>query len=137
MVVGNGVHEVREQTDEHMTAVFRAYEQAGIVLIFTEETALAVDDLLETAWNTYHAGFKYMHERSGQGLRPSYARPPSPLEGPLPASWTECAEQAGYVRAERLCSRGRTVYPYTPPSGHNPVITAHHFFVPWVLAKRP
>ena len=136
MVVGNGFHEVREQTDEHMTAVFRAYEQAGIVLIFTEETALAVDDLLETAWNTYHAGFKYMHERSGQGLRPSYARPPSPLEGPLPASWTECAEQAGYVRAERWCSRGRTVYPYTPPSGHNPVITANHFFVPRVIAER-
>jgi hypothetical protein len=134
MIVGNGFHEVRDQTDERMTDVMRGYESAGVVLMFTEETALAVDDLLETAWNTYHAGFKYVHERSGQGLRPADARPPSPLEGPLPASWTECAERAGYVRASRWSKRGRTVYPYTPPSGHNPAISVNHFFVPRGIA---
>jgi hypothetical protein len=78
------------------------------------------DDLVETAWNTYHAGFRYVHERSGHGLRGATARPPLPLEGARPASWTECAERAGYVRLERYCRRGRTVYPYPPPGGHNP-----------------
>ena len=136
MLVGNGFHEVRHQSDETMTEVFRGYERAGILVIFTEETALAVDDLLATAWNTYHAGFKYVHERSGQGLRPAEARPPSALEGPLPRSWTECAEAAGYVRAEKWCRRGRTVYPYPPPSGHNPCISVNHFFVPARIAAK-
>lgn len=136
MMVGNGFHEVRGQNDEAMIEVFRGYERAGIVVIFTEETGLAIDDLLATAWNTYHAGFKYVHERSGQGLRPAEARPASPLEGPLPKSWSECAEAAGYVRAERWCRRGRTVYPYPPPSGHNPSISVNHFFVPGRIAAR-
>ncbi len=81
-----------------MTAVFRGYKEAGLVLMFTEESGLTVDDLLETAWNTYHAGFKYVHERSGQGLRPADPQPPSALEGNVPASWAECAERAGYKR---------------------------------------
>jgi hypothetical protein len=134
MIVGNGFHEVRGQTDARMIAVFESYEHAGIVLLFTEESALAIDDLLETAWNTYHAGFRYVHERSGQGLRAATARPPLPLEGAPPASWTECAERAGYVRIERYCRRGRTVYPYPPPSGHNPAISVNHFFAPRRIA---
>jgi hypothetical protein len=134
MIVGNGFHEVRGQTDARMIAVFEGYERAGIVLLFTEESALAIDDLVETAWNTYHAGFRYVHERSGQGLRAATARPPLPLEGARPASWTECAERAGYVRLERYCRRGRTVYPYPPPSGHNPAISVNHFFAPRRIA---
>jgi len=134
MIVGNGFHEVRGQTDARMIAVFEGYERAGIVLLFTEESALAIDDLVETAWNTYHAGFRYVHERSGQGLRGATARPPSPLEGLRPASWTECAERAGYVRLERYCRRGRTVYPYPPPGGHNPAISVNHFFAPRRIA---
>lgn len=136
MIVGNGFHEVRGQTDERMTEVFAGYERAGILLLFTEETALSVDDLLQTAWNTYHAGFKYVHQRSGQGLRPASVRPPSILEGRLPASWTECAAGAGYVRLESYSSRSRTVYPYTPTSGHNPAISVTHFCVPKALAER-
>jgi hypothetical protein len=136
MIVGNGFHEVRGQTDARMTAVFEGYERAGIVLLFTEESALAIDDLVETAWNTYHAGFRYVHERSGQGLRGATPRPPLPLEGSRPASWTECAERAGYVRLERYCRRGRTVYPYPPPSGHNPAISVNHFFVPRRIAAQ-
>jgi hypothetical protein len=134
MIVGNGFHEVRGQTDARMTAVFEGYERAGIVLLFTEESALAIDDLVETAWNTYHAGFRYVHERSGQGLRGATPRPPLPLEGARPASWTECAERAGYVRLERYCRRGRTVYPYPPPGGYNPAISVNHFFVPRRIA---
>ncbi|NCG20465.1 MAG: hypothetical protein GWP91_15765 [Rhodobacterales bacterium] len=130
MVVGNGFHEVRCQTDQGMVDVLRGYEEAGLLLLFTEESALAVDDLLETAWNTYHAGFKYVHERSGQGLRPATAQPASRLGPDLPASWTEVAEAAGYVRAERYCTRGRTIYPYPPASGQNPSISVTHFFVP-------
>lgn len=136
MLVGNGFHEVREQTDATMTRVLEGYQRAGIVLLFTEETALAVEDLLETAWNTYHAGFKYVHERSGQGLRPAVARPPSPLDGPMPASWSECAARAGYVRVDEHCVRSRSVYPYPPPSGHNPCISVTHFLVPRALAER-
>jgi hypothetical protein len=136
MMVGNGFHEVRDQTDESMARVFAAYERAGIVLIFTEESALSVDALLETAWNTYHAGFRYVHERSGQGLRPAVPGPPSPLEDRLPASWTECAHRAGYVRATKYCSRTRTIYPYTPSTGHNPSISENHFFVPGRIAER-
>lgn len=134
MIVGNGFHEVREQTDERMTAVLEGYARAGIVLLFTEETGLGVEDLLETAWNTYHAGFKYVHERSGQGLRPAEKRPPSRLEDTPPASWAECAERAGYVRVDAYSPRGRTVYPYTPASGSNPAISVTHFCVPAALA---
>jgi len=130
MVVGNGFHEVRHQTDARMVAVLEGYARAGIVLIFTEESALALDDLLHTAWNTYHAGFAYVHKRSGQGLRPATPQPPSRLGPPLPASWSECAERAGYVRLEAYCSRSRTIYPHTPPSGTNPSISVNHFFVP-------
>lgn len=136
MMVGNGFHEVRDPSDDTMTAVLEGYRRAGIVLLFTEETALAVEDLLETAWNTYHAGFKYVHERSGQGLRPAMPRPPSALDGTLPASWAECAERAGYVRMNDLSVRSRTVYPYPPPSGHNPSISVTHFLVPRALAER-
>lgn len=133
MIVGNGFHEVREQTDEKMTRILSGYAQLGIVLLFTEETGLAVDDLLHTAWNTYHAGFKYVHERSGQGLRPAEKRPPSPIDVGLPLSWVECAERAGYVRLDAYSPRGRTVYPYTPVSGHNPAITVTHLCVPQAL----
>ncbi len=134
MIVGNGFHEVREQTDERMTTVLEGYAHAGIVLLFTEETGLGVEDLLETAWNTYHAGFKYVHERSGQGLRPAEKRPPSRLEDTPPASWAECAERAGYVRLDAYSPRGRTVHPYTPASGSNPAISVTHFCVPAALA---
>ena len=41
MLVGNGFHEVRQQTDERMVEVFRGYAEAGFVLLFTEESALA------------------------------------------------------------------------------------------------
>lgn len=136
MLVGNGMHEVRNQTDERMVEVFRGYERAGFVLLFTEESALATDDLLNTAWNTYHAGFRYVHHRSGQGLRPAQPTPPSRLGASLPTSWTECAQAAGYVRADPFCSRSRTIYPYTPANGVNPSISVNHFFVPARIAAR-
>lgn len=136
MMVGNGFHEVRGQTDASMSAVFAAYEQAGIVLMFTEESALSVEDLLATGWNTYHAGFKYVHERSGQGLRLAYPAPLPRLGPPLPASWTECAAAAGYVRLEDYCSRSRTIFPTLPAGGHNPSISVNHMFIPTSLAQR-
>ncbi len=131
MVVGNGFHEVRAQTDERMVEVFRGYCEAGIVLLFTEETALSIRDLLETAWNTYHAGFRYVHEKSGQGLRPAHPDQRSAFTR-LPASWRECAERAGYEAVEAFCRRGRTVYPYPPRRDYNPAISGNYFFVPRV-----
>jgi hypothetical protein len=136
MLVGNGFHEVRNQTDDNMAAVFRGYHDAGVLLLFTEENALSVDDLRATAWNTYHAGFKYVHEKSGQGLRPAEPAPFSRLGRQLRAAWSECARAAGYVRAGAYCHRTRTVYPYTPASGHNPAISVNHFFVPAQFAAQ-
>jgi len=135
MIVGNGFHEVREQTDETLRAVFSGYEAAGMVLLFTEESALSTADLLDTAWNTYHAGFRYVHERSGQGLRSASPGPPSPFGDRVRASWQECAESAGYRRVERYCQSGRPIYPYTPINGHNPSVSVTHFFVPSALAN--
>ncbi len=136
MMVGNGFHEVRGKNDKQMIEVFSEYEAAGILLIFTEESALSIDDLIETAFNTYHAGFRYVHERSGQALRPGVAAASTIYEGTLPLSWSECAKAAGYVRAEKFCRSSRTVYPYTPPSGFNPTISSEHFFVPGRIAKK-
>ncbi len=136
MLVGNGFHEVRDQTDEQMVEVFRQYHDAGILLVFTEENALAVDDLRATAFNTYHAGFKYVHEKSGQGLRPAYERPAPRLGPGLRAAWNDCATKAGYVRLDDYCSRARTVYPYTEPGEQNPSISVGHFVIPAPLAAK-
>ena len=137
MLVGNGFHEARGQTDDSMVAVFGGYHAAGLLLLFTEETALSIDDLRATAWNTYHAGFKYVHDKSGQALRPADPNPQPPRLGrSMRAAWSECARRAGYVRADAFCTRTRTVYPYTPKGGFNPAISVNHFFVPARLAAR-
>lgn len=136
MMVGNGFHEIRNQSDASMQSVFQAYCDAGIVLLFTEENALSIDDIRQTAWNTYHAAFKYVHEKSGQGLRPAQPRPGARLGASLRAAWSECAQAGGYVRASEYCVRTRTIYPYPPTSGINPSISVNHFFVPGALAKR-
>ncbi|MBO1320569.1 hypothetical protein [Acanthopleuribacter pedis] len=125
MVVGNGFHEVRDQSDEKMVEVFRGYADAGILLIFTEETGLSDDDLLNTAWNTYHAGFRHVHEMSGQGLRPSWRS----HEGGL-LSWSECARQAGYRVLDRYTRSTRTIYPYKKGKRKNPAISVTYFCVP-------
>jgi hypothetical protein len=136
MLVGNGFHEARGQTDESMIEVFRGYHQAGVVLLFTEESALSIDDLRATAWNTYHAGFRYVHDKSGQALRPAEPSPrPARLGRPMLAPWSECARRAGYVRVDAYCTRTRTVYPYRPKGGFNPSISVNHFFVPMRVAK--
>lgn len=134
MIVGNGFHEIRNQTDESMKEVFRGYCDAGILLLFTEENALAIDDIRQTAWNTYHAAFKYVHEKSGQGLRPADPRQGVRLGRGLRAAWSECAQAGGYVRAESYCEKTRTIYPYTPTNGINPSISVNHFFVPRDIA---
>ena len=136
MIVGNGFHEVREQTDARMVEVFRGYADAGVVMLFTEESALRLDDLLATAWNTYHAGFRYVHEKSGQGLRPAEPAPPSKLGHRLQKSWRECAEAGGYVRVDSYSSKSRTVYPLTTSGIYNPAISANHFCVPRALATK-
>ena len=132
MMVGNGFHEVRDADDARIVSVFKAYADAGLILIFTEETALSIADQRATAWNTYHPAFRYVHEKSGQGLRPSINRPTDP-DDPLPMSWTAAAEAAGYVRLEPYCTPGRTIYPCPPPGGHNPSTYMNYFLVPRTL----
>ncbi|MFK5955651.1 MAG: hypothetical protein QM477_04305 [Planctomycetota bacterium] len=135
MMVGNGFHEVRDQDFDSMTAVLRGYENMGMVLLFTEENALSVEDLRNTAWNTYHSGFKYVHDLSGQVLRPGVARTAHRSGHLMRASWEECALAAGYVRADEFCSRTRTIYPYPTQDGHNPSVSRNHFFIPGALAE--
>jgi hypothetical protein len=132
MMVGNGFHEVRAQTNEKMIEVFRRYEEAGLLLVFTEESALSDTDLLATAWNTYHAGFRYVHDMSGQGLRPATQDPYDPTR----LSWRACAERGGYVRLEKYSSRTRTIFPFPREDGHNPSISVSHFCVPRRIAER-
>ncbi len=129
MVVGNGFHEIRNATDQKVVDVLRLYQEAGIVLVFTEETALSIRDQQATGWNTYHPAFRYVHEKSGQGLRPAEKRVSDP-DDPMPMSWTECCSRAGYIRMERYCKPGRTIYPCPPPSGRNPSTYMNYFFVP-------
>jgi len=137
MMVGNGFHEVGGHSDETMIEVFRGYHDAGILLLFTEESALCVDDLRATAWNTYHAGFRYVHDKSGQSLRPAepLGRPTS-VGRPLRAAWSECVRRAGYVRSSRYSSHTRAIYPTIPPCGVNPAISVNHFVVPAPLARK-
>ena len=130
MMVGNGFHEIRQQTNENMNNVFRQYQEAGIVLIFTEESALNDDDLLNSAWNTYHAGFRYVHETSGQGLRPSQ----DAGVGPATWSWLKCATHGGYVILEKFSHRTRTIYPHKKSRRKNPSISVTYFCIPQKLA---
>jgi hypothetical protein len=134
MMVGNGFHEVRNQSDHKMERIFRGYHDAGLVLIFTEANALTTADLRHTAFNTYQAGFMYVHMKSGQGLRPADPVPATMVSAELQGSWTQCATRAGYVKATAHVTRSRTVYPHPRDDGYNPTISTNHFFVPAPLA---
>ncbi|WP_141733245.1 hypothetical protein [Oligoflexus tunisiensis] len=132
MVVGNGFHEIRSQTNEKMIAVFKGYNEAGILLIFTEESALSDDDLLHTGWNTYHAGFRFVHEISGQGLRPAYEYDKETDR----LSWRACLERAGYWVHPSYTTQTRTIYPVPRANGYNPAISVNYFCIPTWLAGR-
>lgn len=131
MVVGNGFHEIREQTNDKMIDVFRQYQEAGFILVFAEESALHDEALLRTAWNTYHAGFRYVHEISGQGLRPAWERD----QGHTRWSWRKCATVGGYTVLEKYSYRSRTIYPHKRPVHKNPSISETYFCIPQNLAK--
>lgn len=131
MMVGNGFHEIRDQTNQKMLNVLKGYQQAGILLIFTEETGLSDEDLLETAWNTYHAGFRYVHEMSGQGLRPSWDREKCREVW----SWRKCARLAGYTVLDRYTVATRTIFPTRKPHRKNPSISVTYFCVPGTVMK--
>ncbi len=125
MIVGNGFHEIRQQTNEKMKAVFEGYQKAGIFLIFTEESGLSDQDLVHTAWNTYHAGFRYVHELSGQGLRPAEVE-----EAAGRWSWSRCAAEAGYLVHPDYSTRTRTIFPFRRGHARNPSISMTYFCVP-------
>jgi hypothetical protein len=130
MMVGNGFHEIRNQTNEKMINVFRAYQDASFVLIFTEESALNDEALRHTAWNTYHAGFRYVHELSGQGLRPARGTGQRTDKW----SWRRCATLGGYVVLDEFSYRTRKIYPFPRTKDRNPAISETFFCVPYSLA---
>jgi hypothetical protein len=136
MIVGNGFHEVREQTTHKMINVFKAYQDAGIILIFTEETGHGTRLLQQTAWNTYHSGFRYVHEKSGQGLRPATEPPRSKHIENWPKSWRHCVSEAGYMYLTDYTHATRQVLPYEPENGFNPAISVTHFCIPKNLGLR-
>jgi len=129
LMVGNGFHEIRNQTNEKMIEVFRQYQEAGYVCIFTEESALNDEALLQTAWNTYHAGFRYVHELSGQGLRPARG---TGLKSDR-WSWRRCASLGGYLVLDEYSFGTRTIYPYPRPVDKNPSISETFFCLPYKL----
>ncbi|MCI0603883.1 hypothetical protein L0156_12830 [bacterium] len=131
MFVGNGFHEIRGQTNAKIIDVFRKYCEAGFLLIFTEESALGDHDLLSTGWNTYHAGFRYVHELSGQGLRPAAG---ADREGRY--SWKICASLGGYAVLPKYSAHTRTIYPFPRKGGYNPPISMTYFCVPESLARK-
>ncbi len=131
MFVGNGFHEIRGQTNEKIIETFRSYCDAGMLLIFTEESALSDLDLLNTGWNTYHAGFRYVHELSGQGLRPAAG-----VDRFGRFSWKICAALGGYSVLPGYSSHTRTIYPYPKKGGYNPPISMTYFCVPSRLARK-
>jgi hypothetical protein len=131
MIVGNGFHEVRGQTNDAMVEVFKGYCDAGIILLFTEESGLMDEDLLSTGWNTYHAGFRYVHAISGQGLRPSLDKSSNSLY-----SWSKCASLGGYDVLADYTTRTRTIYPHPRKDGYNPAISVNYFCVPKALTKK-
>lgn len=130
MFVGNGFHEVRGQTNQKIVDVFRQYCEAGILVIFTEESALSDYDLVRTGWNTYHAGFRYVHELSGQGLRPVFGTDRFGRH-----SWKICAALGGYAVLSKYCAHTRTIYPFPKKGGYNPPISMTYFCVPGSLAR--
>lgn len=130
MFVGNGFHEIRGQTNEKIIDVFRGYCDAGLLVVFTEESALSDHDLLSTGWNTYHAGFRYVHELSGQGLRPVYGTDKYGRH-----SWRICASLGGYALLNKYCTHTRTIYPFPRKGGYNPPISMTYFCVPNPTAR--
>jgi len=130
MVVGNGFHEIRNQTNEKMVEVFKKYSEAGILLIFAEETGLRDEEILSSAFNTYHAGFRYCHQMSGQGLRSCYDS-----EDDENYSWHKCATQGGYQISKKYTTRTRPIFPFQGADVYNPSISVNYFCVPEALAR--
>ncbi|HEX5038017.1 MAG TPA: hypothetical protein VFX30_12730 [bacterium] len=126
MLVGNGFHEARGKTDEDMIATLRRYRDAGMIVVFTEESGLTGPQIRDAGWNSYHAGFRWTHQVSGQGLRA-----PWPMDPPGDRlSWVEVFEKAGY-RVPKQFRRGtRAVFPCPLPEERNPPISVTFLCLP-------
>lgn len=126
MIVGNGFHEARGKTDEEMIALLREYREAGFLIVFTEESGLTRQQIRSAAWNTYHAGFRWTHQTSGQVLRSPYPMNP-PAER---LSWVEVFERAGYTVPQKFRRGTRPVFPCRLPEEMNPPISATFLCLP-------
>ncbi|HSA60181.1 MAG TPA: hypothetical protein VLJ37_10915 [bacterium] len=126
MIVGNGFHEARGKSDDEMISVLRQYREAGITIAFSEESGLTDRQIRDSGWNSYHAGFRWTHQVSGQRLRT-----PWPMDPPTERlSWTEVFERAGY-RVPREFRRGtRPVFPCDLPGERNPPISVTFLCLP-------
>lgn len=122
MMVSAGFHEIRGKSDAAMVEIFRQYQEAGIILIFIESSDLPGDLLSASAWESYYAGFRWVHDTSGQVLRP-----PWPVPGQRRTSWEELLQRAGYRVDPRYSHGTRTLFPTPVPERDNPPLE-HTFF---------
>ena len=137
MIVGNGFHEIRGQTDDSIIGTFRAYAHAGIILVFTEETLLSSEQIRSAGWNTYHAAFRHCHWISGQHLRPQYdVAEVGPTAAPMPLSWPTCLLRGGYVVLPHYSKSKRRLLPCPEPDDRNPAISVSYFCVPSHIAAQ-
>ncbi|MDO8519120.1 MAG: hypothetical protein Q7T11_03025, partial [Deltaproteobacteria bacterium] len=132
VAVGAGFHEVRNKTDEQMIEIFEKYRKAGIVLAFVETTDFTTEQIRASGWQSYHAGFRWVHRTSGQILRGPYR-----MDGQERMSWTEIAEAAGYeILGKYSPSTNRTLKPvYDEPV--NPPLEKIFFCRPKISAPGP
>ncbi len=126
LFVGAGFHEIRKSDDE-IIEVIRKYHDLGIIIVSDETSDLTANQLRDTAFQTYHAGFQWVHETSGQILRPAwrYDKPMNRL------SWQEVFTQGGYTFLADYSKGTRPIAPISaPPQQSNPPHRMAYFFIP-------
>lgn len=129
MIVGNGFHEARGKTDAEMVALKKAYREAGITLVYTEEIRLTSDQIRETGFNTYHAPFLWAHDTSGQVLR--MIVPANSRKSGERMSWQASDTLAGFKLLAPYMNRTRRIMPVADENdASNPSISVTFFAVP-------
>ncbi len=125
MIVGAGFHEARLD-DDALVEKLKLYRQAGILMMPVEASALTTPMQRASAWQSYNAGFTWVHETSGQRLR-------SPVRYTSPHhrhSWPDLFQAAGYRIEEHYSQGTRPLFPYVAPRPENPPISYTFLAVP-------
>lgn len=125
MMVGAGFHEIRGKTDDEMVKIFQKYREAGIILVFVESTDYTTEQIRDSAWQSYHGGFRWVHQTSGQRLRAPWR-----IKATDRLSWSEIATHAGYELNEKYSPGKRLLYPVPMAVHKNPPLEKIFFCTP-------